>query len=188
LLTHFQAKSAKDLVALMDALMLPTSRETGTKVPNTCFRIKEDWGKLRIGFTEPTIWTQWRKSGRINADAEKFMLQKYDVMIQSLIGMDVDVVYPVELPSQSSLNLDGKNCFEAVVCKLIYDSGKALNANYLSLDSEFRECLSEFIRQFKITKVHSLAEIINFNLEHPELTLPPCTPSPTIHLLRAKLA
>jgi amidase len=117
LLTCYQAKSAKDLVALMDALMLPTSKETGTKVPNTCFRIKEDWGNLRIGFTEPTIWKQWRKSGRINADAERFMLQKYDMVVQSLIQMGVDVVYPVELPSQSSLNLDGKNCFESIVCK-----------------------------------------------------------------------
>ncbi|KAF2002411.1 amidase signature enzyme [Amniculicola lignicola CBS 123094] len=154
------AKSAKDLVALMDAMMLPTSKETGTnRTPSTCFRIKEDWGKLRIGFTEPTIWQTWRKSGRINADAERFMIQKYEVVVQSLIEMGVDVVYPVELPAQSTLNLEGKNCFEPVVY------------------SEFRECLTEFIRQFKITKVHSLAEIINFNLEHPELCLPPLCPN-----------
>lgn len=152
-------KSAKDLVALMDAMMLPTSRETGTKTPSTCFRIKEDWGNLRIGFTEPTIWRQWRKSGRINADAERFMLQKYDMVVQSLIEMGVDVVYPVELPAQSTLNVDGKNSFEPIVY------------------SEFRECLADFIRQFKITKVHSLAEIINFNLEHPELCLPPSCPN-----------
>ncbi|ORY10754.1 amidase signature domain-containing protein [Clohesyomyces aquaticus] len=156
--TGGMAKSAKDLVALMDAMMLPTSRETTAPIPKTCFRIKEDWGDLRIGFTEPTIWQSWRKSGRINADAERFMLQKYDMVVQSLIEMGVDVVYPVELPPQSSLNLDGKNSFEPIVYH------------------EFKECLSEFIRQFKITKVHSLAEIINFNLEHPELTLPPSCP------------
>ncbi|KAF2106938.1 amidase signature domain-containing protein [Lophiotrema nucula] len=153
------AKSAKDLVALMDALMLPTSKETGTKTQSTCFRIKEDWGNLRVGFTEPTIWQSWRKSGRINADAERFMLQKYEMVVQSLIEMGVDVVYPVELPAQSSLNLDGKNSFEPIVYH------------------EFKECLTDFIRQFKITKVHSLAEIINFNLEHPELTLPPTCPN-----------
>ncbi|KAF2742870.1 amidase signature enzyme [Sporormia fimetaria CBS 119925] len=153
------AKSAKDLVALMDAMMLPTSKETGNKTPTTCFRIREDWGNLRIGFTEPTIWKTWRKSGRINADAERFMLQKYELVLQSLIQMGVDIVYPVELPPQSSLNLDGKNSFEPIVY------------------SEFRECLAEFIREFKITKVHSLAEIINFNLEHPELCLPPSCPS-----------
>ncbi|KAF2714645.1 amidase signature enzyme [Pleomassaria siparia CBS 279.74] len=153
------AKSAKDLVALMDALMLPTSKETGTKAAHTCFRIKEDWGNLRIGFTEPTIWKQWKKSGRINADAERFMLQKYDAVVQSLIEMGVNIVYPIELPSQASLNIEGKNSFEPVVY------------------SEFKERLSEFIRQFKSTKVHSLAEIINFNLEHRELTLPPSCPN-----------
>lgn len=69
------AKSAKDLVALMDAMMLPTSKEAAvTKLPNTCFKIKEGWGNLRIGFTEPTIWKTWRKSGRINSDAERFMV------------------------------------------------------------------------------------------------------------------
>jgi hypothetical protein len=34
-----------------------------------------------------------------------------------MIEMGVDIVYPVELPSQSSLTVDGKNCFEPVVCK-----------------------------------------------------------------------
>ncbi|KAF2638485.1 amidase signature enzyme [Massarina eburnea CBS 473.64] len=152
------AKSAKDLVALMDILLSPTSKERSISIPKQTFRIKEDWAGLRIGFTEPTIWTTWRKSGRINADAERFMLHKYELVVQSLIEMGVDVVYPVELPSQSSLNLDGKNSFEPIVY------------------SEFKECLTEFIRQFKTTKVHSLAEIINFNLEHPELTLPPTCP------------
>jgi len=153
------AKSAKDLVALMDTMMLPTSREDVTKSPNTSFKIKNDWGNLRIGFTEPTIWQQWRKTGRINADAERFMLQRYDNMVQTLIQMGVDIVYPVELPPQSELSLDGQNTFEPIVY------------------SEFKECLNEFIRGFKDSKVHSLAEIINFNLEHPELCLPPCCPS-----------
>lgn len=44
-------------------------------------------------------------------------LQKYDMVVQSLIEMGVDIVYPVELPPQSSLNLDGKNSFEPIVCK-----------------------------------------------------------------------
>ncbi|PSN74128.1 amidase signature enzyme [Corynespora cassiicola Philippines] len=152
------AKTAKDLVALMDAMMLPTSKEGDARIPSTCFRIKEDFGGLRVGFTEPTIWKSWRKSGRINADAERFMLQKYDQVVKKLIDIGVDIVYPVELPPSQSLNLDGKNSFEPIVY------------------SEFKECLADFIRQFKITKVHSLAEIINFNLEHPELTLPPSCP------------
>lgn len=152
------AKSAKDLVALSDALLSPTNKEPSLSTPKSTFRIKEDFHGLRIGFTEPTIWTSWRKSGRINSDAERFMIQKYDTVVQRLIAMGVDVVYPVELPSQSTLNINGRNSFEPIVY------------------AEFKECLAEFIRQFKITKVHSLAEIINFNLEHPELTLPPSCP------------
>ncbi|KAF2201136.1 amidase signature enzyme [Delitschia confertaspora ATCC 74209] len=154
------AKSAKDLVALMDALMVPTGRETtAPPVRSPNFRIKEDWGGLRIGFTEPGIWRQWLKSGRINSDAEKFMRTKYDAVVQSMIAMGVDVVYPVELPPLSDLSLHGKNCFESIVYY------------------EFKECLGDFIKQFKSTKVHSLAEIINFNLEHPELCLPPTCPN-----------
>jgi amidase len=155
------AKSAKDLVALSDALLSPTNKESSTHAPKSTFRIKESWAGLRIGFTEPTIWTSWRKSGRINADAERFMLQKYDMVVQSLIEMGVDIVYPVELPAQSSLNLDGRNSFEPIVY------------------AEFKECLTQFLRNFTHTKVHSLAEIINFNLEHPELTLPPSCPNQT---------
>jgi hypothetical protein len=41
------------------------------------------------------------------------------MVVQSMIEMGVDVVYPVELPSQASLTIDGKNCFEPVVCKFM---------------------------------------------------------------------
>ncbi|KAL7776255.1 hypothetical protein CFE70_006671 [Pyrenophora teres f. teres 0-1] len=144
------AKSAKDLVALVDAMMVPTSREENARSPHRSFKIKPDFGTLRIGICEPTIWKAWRKSGRINGDAERFM---------SMIEMGVDIVYPVELPNQSSLTIDGRNCFEPV-----------------KIDSEFKDCLAEFIRDFRVTKMHSLAEIINFNLDHPELCLPPTCP------------
>lgn len=153
------AKSAKDLVHLIDALMFPSRHEHSTRTVGHYFKIKEDWGGLRIGFTEPTIWRSWMKSGRINADAEKFMRGKYESVINTLIEMGVDVVYPVELPALSSLNLDGRNSFEPIVYH------------------EFKDRLAEFIRHFDQTNVHSLAEIINFNLEHPELTLPPSSPN-----------
>lgn len=39
------------------------------------------------------------------------------MVVQSMIEMGVDIVYPVELPNQSSLTIDGKNCFEPVVCE-----------------------------------------------------------------------
>lgn len=52
--------------------------------------------------------------GAYNADM--MQTQKYDMIVQSMIEMGVDVVYPVELPNQSSLTIDGKNCFEPVVC------------------------------------------------------------------------
>jgi amidase len=92
--------------------------------------------------------------------------------VQSMIEMGVDIVYPVELPSQASLTIDGENCFEPVVCKCNRCWFHAIQADG-DVDSEFKECLTEFIRDFKTTKMHSLAEIINFNLEHPELCLPP---------------
>lgn len=38
------------------------------------------------------------------------------MVVQSMIEMGVDIVYPVELPSQGSLTIDGQNCFEPVVC------------------------------------------------------------------------
>jgi hypothetical protein len=44
--------------------------------PHRSFKIKANFGTLRIGFVEPTIWKTWRKSGRINADAERFMVSR----------------------------------------------------------------------------------------------------------------
>ena len=140
-------------------MMVPTSREENARSPHRSFKIKQNFGTLRIGICEPTIWKAWRKSGRINGDAERFMVslwtfyflflfpcestghhtcnssrlqafrscrywstdsiqtQKYDMVVQSMTEMGVDIVYPVELPNQSSLTIDGRNCFEPVVCK-----------------------------------------------------------------------
>jgi hypothetical protein len=81
------------------------------------FKIKSNFGNLRIGFSEPAIWSTWRKSGRVNTDAEKFMVKKYNLVIQRMRAMGAQVVFPIELPSQASLTIDGKNCFEPVVCK-----------------------------------------------------------------------
>lgn len=58
----------------MDAMMVPAVGETDGRGPHRSFKIKPDFGTLRIGFVEPTIWRTWRKSGRINADAERFMV------------------------------------------------------------------------------------------------------------------
>lgn len=61
-------------MALMDALMVPTNREENVPSPHRSFKIKPDFGTLRIGICEPSIWKSWRKNGRINADAERFMV------------------------------------------------------------------------------------------------------------------
>jgi amidase len=58
--------------------MVPTNKESDGLgvVPHRSFKIKANFGTLRIGFVEPTIWKTWRKSGRINADAERFMVSR----------------------------------------------------------------------------------------------------------------
>jgi amidase len=60
----------------MDAMMVPTASETDGSAPYRSFKIKPDFANLRIGFVEPSIWKTWRKSGRINADAERFMVSR----------------------------------------------------------------------------------------------------------------
>lgn len=54
-----------------------------------------------------------------NLYADTRQTQKYDMIVQSMIEMGVDVVYPIELPNPMSLTIDGRNCFEPVVCMLL---------------------------------------------------------------------
>lgn len=58
----------------MDAMMVPTTKEENAMAPYRSFKIKPNFGNLRVGICEPTIWKAWRKTGRINADAERFMV------------------------------------------------------------------------------------------------------------------
>lgn len=67
--------------------MVPTSRESDEVVPHRSFKIKSSFGKLRIGFVEPTIWKTWRKSGRINADAERFMVGRLVPCCQLIVAL-----------------------------------------------------------------------------------------------------
>jgi hypothetical protein len=46
-----------------------------------------------------------------------------------MIEMGVDIVYPIELPSQASLTMEGQNCFEPVVCKSSWCPTYSLHAN-----------------------------------------------------------
>ena len=64
--------------------MVPTNREEHARSPHRSFKIKPDFGTLRIGICEPTIWKAWRKSGRINADAERFMVSWWLVLLMSV--------------------------------------------------------------------------------------------------------
>lgn len=61
--------------------MVPHNRETDEMSPHRSFKIKANFGSLRIGFVEPTIWKTWRKSGRINADAERFMVSSALILL-----------------------------------------------------------------------------------------------------------
>lgn len=62
----------------MDTMMVPHNKESTATIPHRSFKIKANFGTLRIGFVEPSIWKTWRKSGRINADAERFMVSCSD--------------------------------------------------------------------------------------------------------------
>jgi hypothetical protein len=59
--------------------MVPTNKEIDEVAPHRSFKIKANFGTLRIGFVEPSIWKTWRKSGRINADAERFMVSRLSI-------------------------------------------------------------------------------------------------------------
>src|SRR5690349_16239127 len=72
----------------MDAMMVPTNREENARVPHRSFKIKPDFGNLRIGICEPTIWKAWRKSGRINADAERFMVRLACICLRQCVCTD----------------------------------------------------------------------------------------------------
>ena len=74
-----------------------------------------------------SVWLRSQRNEELGFPANMCaQLNKYDEVVQSLIHMGVDVVYPVELPSQASLNLEGKNCFEPIVCT--YSRGVYWNA------------------------------------------------------------
>lgn len=82
------------------------------------------------------------------------------------------------LPLPGSLSLDGRNSFEPIVCEFELRSPTFSQLTCATTaDHEFKDRLADFISRMSETKVHSLAEIINFNLERPELTLPPSSPN-----------
>lgn len=119
---EIQAKSAKDLVALMDAMMVPTNKESDEMgvVPHRSFKIKANFGTLRIGFVEPTIWKTWRKSGRINADAERFMVSR-PVPCRKLIStLRLRQWGPVHLIVEQLVMCQGRRADGAIVAKVRY--------------------------------------------------------------------
>lgn len=68
------AKSATDLVNLMNMLMAPSDHEFGSVPQGHNFKIRKDWDGMKIGFTDASIWKMWLEQKRINADAERYMV------------------------------------------------------------------------------------------------------------------
>ncbi|KAK0644982.1 putative amidase [Lasiodiplodia hormozganensis] len=150
------AKSAADLTFLMDALMQPLPRELeSTPLRYRLFQVRSQWNGLRVGFVDPAIWKVGKDFSRLNADAEKYMMSMYEMAISRIRDNGAVVSYPVQAPSPQVFRNSGPmSSFEIVAYK------------------EFKTIIAEFFANLEESRVRSLAGLIEFNAEHPDIELP----------------
>lgn len=68
------ARSATDLVHLMNTMMMPSDYEYGSKAAGWYYKLNDSWDGLRVGFAAPAVWDSWLKTKRINSDAARYMV------------------------------------------------------------------------------------------------------------------
>ncbi|KAH7061087.1 amidase signature domain-containing protein [Macrophomina phaseolina] len=154
------AKSASDLTFLMDAMMEPVGKELETTpLRYRLFQVRSQWSGLRCGFVDPAIWKVGKDFSRLNADAEKYMMNMYEMAIHKIRDHGAVVSYPVQAPSPQVFRNSGPmSSFEIVAYK------------------EFKQIIAEFFANMEESRVRSLAGLIEFNAEHPDIELPKTCP------------
>ncbi|KAF2144249.1 uncharacterized protein K452DRAFT_223664 [Aplosporella prunicola CBS 121167] len=157
------AKSAEDLVALADALLEPEREDSVLDgVPRAAprFAVKRRWKGLRVGFVDPAVWKPRGDLARCNADAQKYMVNMYEMAIAKIRDHGAAVSYPVQAPSPEGFRSGGLGSFEVVAYH------------------EFRRTAADFFAHLDSTNsnVRNLAALIQFNADHADIELPAAAP------------
>lgn len=100
------AKSARDLLPLMDILTQPA-------LP---FEYREDWVGLSIGFADPDIWKMWKSHCRQHPGTAEQMRSEYEEAISVIQGKGATVRYPIDVPEPSTLSVGGEDAIGAIAC------------------------------------------------------------------------
>ncbi|WVO13615.1 hypothetical protein L204_101236 [Cryptococcus depauperatus] len=145
-------KSVLDLANVLDAIVDASK----TAVPEGGYKsaVTGEWGDIRIGILEPDKWLFPTKFVKYEKEASDQMLRDWKLAYAKLASV-AKVVKPVTLISVDEATENGEKDIGNAFCYTF----KGLLENYLaSID----DC-----------KIHTLADLIDFNKEHAEQELPP---------------
>ncbi|ETN40803.1 uncharacterized protein HMPREF1541_05083 [Cyphellophora europaea CBS 101466] len=145
------AKTSLDVADLLDILVDPSK----TTIPNGGYRsaVTGDWGDIRIGYVDSETWIFPHRIVKYVKEASNQMFREFELAYEKLKTV-VKVVKPIEMMTLEESTEYGKT-----------DIGKAF---LKSFEGDLRGYLSGLDE----SKIHSLADLIEFNKAHPDLELP----------------
>ncbi|OJJ52521.1 hypothetical protein ASPSYDRAFT_164676 [Aspergillus sydowii CBS 593.65] len=146
------AKTASDLALLLDVLVEPST----TRIPQGGYIASAtgSWGNIRIGVLSPGDWYLKDPPLKYVKEAEEQMTADIEAAYKRL-GSIVSRLSRVSLISKTEANAGGE---------------KDLNKLF---DRDFARALEVYLASIDDSKVHTLLDLVEFNLVHSDLELPP---------------
>ncbi|KAM0801933.1 amidase signature domain-containing protein [Usnea florida] len=149
-------KSVEDLANLMDVLV----DRSQTRVPKDGYisAVTATWDGLKIGTLDPEAWTFWEVARKPAPGAEAQMKAQTTEAYEKLATLTSGFRGNVPLISDSALEVNGEGCLPQ-----IFAYG-------------FRREIEAYLTHVQDSKVHSLDELISFNIDNADTELPPRNP------------
>ena len=139
------AKSSRDLASLIGVMM---------DEDYTHF-LTESWQGQRIGFVDPLAWELHPAVCIRNEALQQKQKREIDERISIMETAGARVVDDVVLPQCSNLTWKGEDALETL------------------WNHDYKKAMDTFLSFYHETSIRTMEDVIQFNLEHAELELPP---------------
>ncbi|KAL8676715.1 MAG: hypothetical protein Q9224_007259, partial [Gallowayella concinna] len=140
------AKTVEDLTELIKIIISTT--DSPLELPK---EMPTAWSNFSLGFVDPNVWQLPSSLLAPDVEYSRQLISSYEAAIERIKNLDGRVHYPTPLVHPSELQFEGKSGYLTILL------------------GEIRDTVNRTLQELPETPVRSLADIIKFNEDHPDL-------------------
>ncbi|KAL9007196.1 MAG: hypothetical protein Q9180_009728, partial [Flavoplaca navasiana] len=156
------AKTVQDLAGLIKVIVSTT--DSPLRLPA---QLPKTWSNFSLGFVDPKLWQLPSFLLAPDEEYSKQMISSYEAAIDRIKTLGGHIRYPVPLVQPSELQFGGNSGYLTILSLLVFLMMK--EELIKSTVGEIRDSVNRTLKALPSTPIRSLADIIKFNEDNPDL-------------------